>query len=368
MLRYFAGLRKCIILLPRPRTNIGLQLKPRTTIGVDMKNVIIILLFAAFIGMIPASTFYIAGNDSHNTLNTVNDIQLLLSLKGLYVGPLNGSCNAETLRAIEAYERTLIRSTLPIECSAPLLDRLKSDLHNTLAQNASAPSKSSAGTSSNTTNSEIADVKAQLYNVNNTIKSVQDGFSSYFTTQFQSLTQMGVSAFATAISILIAFAALIGNNLIKDTVKAAHEEAIANSKKELDSMISVAQPQISAAVHTDLSDSFTLLYANLDPNEHRHLYNPYVTAAVDMADRGYRHARGMYDLIKHKHAGENAQGDKPKLSEMQSFIMDAALNNYAYFLSTKTALKKVMPKKESESSKRNCNSEPKESQQTELVD
>ncbi|MDP3552640.1 hypothetical protein [Methylocystis sp.] len=305
---------------------------------------IITLLIAAVIGLIPASTFYFLGGERRDTSNVVRDIQLLLSLKGLYAGPPNGSCNAETLRAVEAYEGKLIRSTLPIECSAALLDRLKNDLHNSLGQNAPLPPKAYTGAPLSIVNSEIADVKAQLFNLHNTLKSVQDGYSSYFTAQFQSLTQMGVSAFATAISILIAFSALIGNNLIKDAVKAAHQQEIENSKKQLASMIAITQPQISAAVHTDLSDSFTLLYANLDPDKHRHLYNPYVTAAVDMAQRGYKHAQSMDSLVKQNHTKNGSGIDVPGLDDTQMFVMDAALNNYAYFLSDKTTLKKIIPK------------------------
>jgi hypothetical protein len=246
----------------------------------------------------------------------------------------------ETLKAIERFESTIFNSTLPIDCSDPLLDRIKSDLHYTLTKGKLTATVNPQAGSTAVIGSEIAEMRSQIYNIDNTLKSVHDSFSSYFATQFQSLTQMGVSAFATAISILIAFAALIGNNIIKDSVKAAHEREIERSKNELRCMINIAQSQIYAGTHTSLSSSFTGLYEDLDPKARDYLYRPYVSAAVDMARKGYRKAQVMYKFIEDSQASEKVGAGEPKLDEYQSSVMNMSLNNYAYFLADMTTLKK----------------------------
>jgi hypothetical protein len=64
-----------------------------------------------------------------------------------------------------------------------------------------------------------------------------------------------------------------------------------------------------------------------------------------MAERGYNETKEMYKLIKRKRDEDNKESGAPNLKENQALIADTALNNYVYFLSMKTALKKVRQKK-----------------------
>lgn len=291
----------------------------------------------ALLATVPSLTIYAHEVSVVESKATNRKIQALLYLKGLYQGPINGNCDKATIQSLESFRATLDNNGklgFAVQCSSQTFDMLKQDIVARDGGADPAPQKDRSAV-----DKEISDLKTNVTNERLLLEALTAKFGDQFGDQFKNLATIGVTTLITAMSILIAFIAFIGNVAIKDAVKSAHEEEIKNTKKELSEMIEIAQPQMSATIHTSLSSSFTYLYNNLDPKNHRHLYNPYIVASVDMAKLGYDKSQDMYQLIRKNRKGQKEQ--EPTFTDAQVNVMDVALNNYAYFLADMTTLKEA---------------------------
>jgi hypothetical protein len=299
-----------------------------------MKRIIITLLLALIIAPIPPLALYTWDAYARSNSNIARDIQLLLSLRGFYTGQLNGLCDAQTLQAIEKYDHTLTKRLTRSECSLQFLGSLENDMSAILVADTSTAHRTMAKTPDETNdistiNARLAELETNYKNTNSALKGLSDSLSAYFVTQFDNLASVGVSAFVTAISIIIAFIALIGNVLIKDAVKAAHDQELTKAQAKHDKMLKLATTQLSAAIYTSFGAHCINLYKDIpDPatGVHRkNMYESYLDIAVHMTQRGYGQALELF----------KTQTDKPSIE--QEDTMKVCLNNYAYFLAERSS-------------------------------
>jgi hypothetical protein len=299
-----------------------------------MKRIIITSFFVLIIGLIPPIALYTWDAYARSNSDIARDIQLLLSLKGIYTGQLNGLCDVQTLQAIEKYGHTLTKTPTRIECSSQFLESLKNDMSailaaDTLPANRTAAQKSDATNEVSSISTRLAALETNNKNTNAAVKGISDSLSAYFVTQFDNLASIGVSAFATAIAIIIAFTALIGNLFIKDTVRAAHDQELDKAKSEHAKMLKLATTQLSANIYTAFGAHCINLYKDIpDPvtvPHRKNMYESYLDIAVHMTQRGYGQALELF----------KTQTDKPSIE--QEDTMTVCLNNYAYFLAERSA-------------------------------
>lgn len=109
------------------------------------KNHIILSISILFLFFAPP--LYAKYNYSLETTNIIRDTQLLLSLNGVYTGPLDGICNAQTIKAINESRlaKTRFDKSREIDCNIESLEAIKPDLRSVLMADASTSSPDYAG-------------------------------------------------------------------------------------------------------------------------------------------------------------------------------------------------------------------------------
>jgi hypothetical protein len=298
-----------------------------------MKRTIITFLFAVIVSIAPSLILYTWEAYARSRSNITYEIQSILSLRGVYTGKPNGLCDEQTIQAIGKY-RTRFKIPDGVECSTQFLESLKNDISATLAAATSTANSAVAKTpetiSDTTINARLEALETNYKNTNSTLKNISDSLSSHFVTQFDNLASIGVSAFVTAISIIIAFTALIGNFYIKSAVEKAHEQELAKTQSTLTSMIAIARSESGAHIYTALGNYCTGLYMTLkEPFKgyQKDLYEGYVNLSADLTQYGFANSEHLRQLIENNHSTP---------TDMQNAIMEICLNNYAYFLAPKT--------------------------------
>jgi hypothetical protein len=68
-------------------------------------HILIISLIILIIALLPSYSVYVHAMDTTQKTNIARDIQLLLSFKGKYKGPIDGICGKLTKGAIEEYDK-----------------------------------------------------------------------------------------------------------------------------------------------------------------------------------------------------------------------------------------------------------------------
>jgi hypothetical protein len=166
------------------------------------KNHIILSISILFLFFAPP--LYAKYNYSLETTNIIRDTQLLLSLNGVYTGPLDGICNAQTIKAINESRlaKTRFDKSREIDCNIESLEAIKPDLRSVLMADAST--SSTATHNANDVNGTISitslardvdDVKTSIKNTNSALKGITDGFAANFFNQYNSLASIGITAF-----------------------------------------------------------------------------------------------------------------------------------------------------------------------------
>lgn len=141
--------------------------------------------------------------------NDVREVQLLLSLKGLYKGTIDGQAGALTKDAIRAYE--VKNNLLPTGVvSKPIKEKLYEDTKSLIATNESMIGEkrnpieqvTSEATTISSLSAELDRVKANIQNSNASLKGINDGISGYFITSFSRLVAVVISVLAILIALI----------------------------------------------------------------------------------------------------------------------------------------------------------------------
>ncbi len=273
-------------------------------------------------------------------------IQALLYLKGAYKGPINGSCESETLSALETYKQSLHderKNSFVPTCGTQAVDILKTDVGFMLTQQVTQDLSTYTSDIGNL-NKQIQDIKAAITREHESVGKLTESFSNQFAAQFSDLTRLGVTTLITSLSIIIAAIAFLGNAMIKDAAKDAAEAAHENELKKTRLKLEASVSEASARVFARFGSHCIHLYQDIDlrPVTHsgnsqrdaieedklrrrRNLYESYLQIAMDMSKLGYEDSERMKDSLEQ-------QG--MKLSSSQQRIVANCLNNHVFYLSS----------------------------------
>ena len=301
------------------------------------KSIFIIIPILLIIALLPPYSVYVHARNAIQRTNLARDIQLLLSLNGIYKGPMDGICGELTEQAIKKYYNILTNMPNGHICNNEVRDKITHDLGEIITTSTARSHVSQMQDTSNdkdTLKSRVEELETKINNTNSTIKALGDSFSAHFVTQFNNLASIGVSAFVTAISIFIAFVALIGNLLIKDAVKAAHDREMEKTQTALADMMSIASAEIGADFFATLGGHCIDLYKDFPEPAGRHQpqYKSYVSMAASIATDGYKYSLELKELMKkQKKVVEETKKDieKRELKERKILV---CLNNYVFYL------------------------------------
>lgn len=282
---------------------------------------------------------------AHDNTNMIRDTQLLLEVNGVYKGKLDGNCSRQTLDAIERFEATLPNKALEVGCTDHFLQILKTNISTSIKADTSAATGNTPHNKNKTKDAAIAgtnqttveDLDARLNITIQSLEKLNDRFSTQFVTQFNNLSQIGASAFVIAISMFFAFSALVGNLLIKDAVKAAHENELERTQSKLNTSIKQAAAKIYSLFGCHCINLYKDLdvrppsdpqNANLVESQRRRqsLYESYLGIAIEMSQFGYSNCEEIQ-----KSLGDLGE----KISPDAQRTVAACLNNYVFYLAAR---------------------------------
>lgn len=202
--------------------------------------------------------------------NTVRDVQLMLALKGIHKGAIDGITGPVTSNAIEEYQR-IHKMVVTGEVSGPLRDELYKDIDSLLESKTNNQTNKSEGEQIKepiNTHEEIKSLaeelrrtKNDLQNTNVALKGMNDGIAGHFVSNFRDLvavvgTGMGIAL--ALIGIFIAYGVPKLADYIQNEVSLAH-------KKEL----VLTGSKINWGVYTNLSHAFYRYYRGFEDRGHR---------------------------------------------------------------------------------------------------
>jgi uncharacterized membrane protein len=266
-----------------------------------------------------ASTNNVA--DAKPAASVVHDIQFILALKGLYKGPLDGKCDAQTIAAIARYaESAHEKQIFPIQCNDELLATLIGDISEALSATKAVPPLAN-----------------QQQKITTEFSHIQENYHSELVSQFRQLATLS----ATIIAFFLTGLWFIGTTLAKTLIEKVHErqwekieqqydELLKTSTSTFDSMIVIARSQTAAYIHASLGNYCTALYMTLKtPNTgpQKELYEAYLNLTVELTHYAFLNSEHMRQFIK---------TSKSTPTDDQIMLSEACLNNYAYFLAPKT--------------------------------
>jgi hypothetical protein len=228
----------------------------------------------------PVYTYAYQRNEIHSA-NLTREIQLLLSLKSLYTGPVDGRCSKETKHAIETYESRFAtarpNASIETSCNAEFLSNIKNDLKSILTSDTLDSSASVTGEKNQTfPNAEIDDLKTSIKYTNAALKGMTDGLAANFMNQYNSLASIGISAFVAAIAAVIAIISLTSallREFITKSAEKSHNDLLKESQNKLSRILCQAKYEVDIS-HASL---LTQIYARLS---RRMLYSPLQRSAV----------------------------------------------------------------------------------------
>lgn len=291
-----------------------------------------------------APPLYAKYNYSLETTNIIRDTQLLLSLTGVYTGPLDGLCNAQTKQAINesTLAKTRLDKSLEITCNIESLEAIKNDLRSVLMAGASITHSTATHNGNdvndtitiNSLSRELDDIKVSIRNTNAALKGMADGFAANFLNQYNGLASTGMTIFITGISVTIAVIALVSNllrdfitksvetshnkfleesntmlqqakNAILDqsntTLQQAKETILQQAKEESKTML-LAQAVLSTQLYGTLGGHIVYFYQDLAHPEgtDKNIYTTYLSIGVRISTYGNQFVNRLIDLFIYK--------------------------------------------------------------------
>jgi hypothetical protein len=265
-----------------------LQWFPLKFIIMRRKYIIYFMIFVS-IALFPASAYYQKTSVTNYKRAIVRQIQVLLSQKGINPGRIDGRCGPDTNRALKEYKDTLTGdvkqyfSALCQDIDKATLQTINNDTRLSLHH------KEKYQQQDQTVN--LKKLEEDLISTNMTVRNLSERFSDSFAAQFKDIASLGVTTTITAISIIIAFAALLGNLIIKDAVKDAHDKEIEKARSKLEDLTQ----DVRANIFTTVSAHNIYFYREIDPLDDRRkdVYKSHVLVATKIAKRAYQFSNAL---------------------------------------------------------------------------
>ncbi|MBG0797566.1 hypothetical protein IYX23_07780 [Methylocystis sp. L43] len=281
-------------------------------------------LLWAIVALTPSITLYAHESANAREKGATKAIQASLYLKGLYDGPIDGTCNAKTLAGLSNYAARVENRTVEAKktCNADALAMLRAS---EIKIAATAPPKDTVTGAKD----DVGDLKRDIANQQKAIEDLTAKFGDQFASQFHNLATVGISTLITAISILIAFIAFIGNVALKDAVKAAHEAEMVRARNQLDSLTKLANDRIHASVYGTISGQFVDIYKSI-PNprgEQSNLLRSYLNSAIVMSKIAFDSADALVTKLD---SLSSVVSDSDKQQYVETRVR--CMNNYAFYL------------------------------------
>jgi hypothetical protein len=313
--------------------------------GATMGKIIATMLSALFFVLLIEIFVLVKTVHALDNTNAIRDAQLLLTLKRLYTGPIDGQCNTKTREAIADHEG--IPDYTTTICSTFLEyfnEKLKSSISTDPSNPSDIPRQSSAAEQNNIDQLALAKVRSDLDKTVATIQGLREGISTHFTTlAYNNATALG-TYFLSIIAILVAIIS-VGTTILVNTTKTKIEglhnslldrsqvslrEMIENFRNEQLSSAKTARQELAANIYTQFAGHCINLYKDFrEPapagNDNK-IYSSYLNIAVELANNGYQNSNLMRESLRTRH-------EKP--STTQQAIITDSLNNFIFYLSSR---------------------------------
>jgi hypothetical protein len=309
---------------------------------VSLRSISKLLVLMLIIGIIPPLAIYSWDAYARSTSDVTRAIQLILHLENFYNGPLDGICGPQTLGAIEKYNQS-VKMPAEIKCSSQFLQSLE-DTARAIPENTSITQEhehqeKDSGGDVITLSTRVTSLEETVKNTNSTLRSLIDSYSSELLSQFKSLASVGVSAYATALSIFIAFAALMGNLFIKDRVKEIHEEERKKASETFSLMMETFSHKVGIAGVEVGTDIFAILGGHCldlykdfpEPGgRHNKVYKSYISMAESISAHGQEYGQLLRGLLDKEDREAITTQDVQKRARLERKIA-VCLNNYVFY-------------------------------------
>lgn len=270
-----------------------------------------IILSVSMLILLFTPPLYAKYSYSLETTNIIRDTQLLLSLNGIYIDPIDGKCNDKTKQALKESKlaKTRFDKSVDITCNTESLEVINNDLRSVLMADASV-THSTATHNQNDVNDttsitpasrDINDIKASLRNTNSALKGITDGIATNFLNQYNSLASIGITIFIAAVSATIAIIALtsaILRDSINKRVEESHQKVLEEAKNKLLLEGNIMHTALFAEIYGRLGGQMINLYKDLGKpqNTHKPLYLSYVRLCADISKVGNDVANNLVEL------------------------------------------------------------------------
>ncbi len=140
----------------------------------------------------------------------IREVQLFLSLKGYYNGPLDGIAGSRTKKAVRLFKQKIgfpDTDQISDELAQKLRDEFLSvsmDVDSPIKKNGNVEKKQEQGERQETIESltsNLNETKKELQRAKNALKRLNDNFSDHFISNFRELVSIGGSALGIALAL-----------------------------------------------------------------------------------------------------------------------------------------------------------------------
>lgn len=242
----------------------------------------------------------------------IHYLQRMLTLKGMYTGPIDGIAGPETNNAIRLYKKQ-IGWHVTNQISDLLIERLREEEKSISPNTNHKPDQlNSLGNEEKLAalTQELKETKAGLQNTNAEFKILKDSISANFFNSYTGLVAILITTIGIALGLLGALLAW-GIPKIEDRIK---KEVI----KAHRGMLRLTENRVSARVLTDFSAHCIYLYKDIDKSDAK--YKNYLDMAISLSGLGFNKA-------------ENLTTDDSSLTDDEDKkVKNACLNNRIYYL------------------------------------
>jgi|CXWL01.1.fsa_nt_gi hypothetical protein len=263
----------------------------------------------------------------------IHYLQRILTLKGMYTGPIDGIAGPETNNAIRLYKKQ-IGWHVTNQISDLLIERLREEEKSISPNTNHKPDQSnSLGNEEKLAAlaQELKKTKKDLKNTNERLQKITDDLSNYFITTFYQLIGSLLAIFSVAVTISIVVISYYLRKLQKSIiklVKKTHEEERIYSRYS-----------ISAGVLATVSGHCINLYKDIDISDKKRwpLYDSYLQIGRSMSYHSYKNAEELEKTV-----AKLSKEEEEKKKE----IINWSKNNVLFYITTPFLNKKDVTNKE----------------------
>ncbi|UJP00089.1 MAG: peptidoglycan-binding protein [Nitrosomonas sp.] len=237
----------------------------------------------------------------------IHYLQRILTLKGMYTGPIDGISGPETNNAIRLYKKQ-IGWPVTNQISDQLIERLREEEKSILPNTNSELPNSLNEEKLAALAQELKETQENLKNTNEALRTITNNMSDHFINNFNNLFTLLLSILAivvTAFSVWLGWYIPRFQEEITDKVRKAHDE-----------MLRLTESRVSARVLTDFSAHCIYLYKDIDKSDTK--YKNYLDMAISLSGLAFDKAENLTD-------DSSLTGEDKK-------VKSACLNNRIYYL------------------------------------